>query len=586
MSGFLDLLRQEEDPGGFLGGLPWASGAGQDVAAPSSQLQQAQPQDVDQGSPFGAASSAPDMIQPPSVSAEAPAEKQGLLSRFVKSAFGTDKSGASFRDRVLAAGIGAGGGDPGTYLQGIGERTKKEQERQRLLGGLKMKNEAFRYAYRPDPKTGKMKLNLGDYTQYLIDHGGAQGDIATDVKAMKDAFYEKPPDDYTVDNVRVSGATNQPLFTAPREDKVVPITQGGAAVVYNPNRRRFEDPSGRPVSADGRPLPDRQPPPDQSVGQAPLTGSELPPIPGQPQRPVTAGGGNQAGVTVYSPDAQVIASGVAPGFHPSTPAELAAMHMPPDTPGAQTGPNNEVHFQPAKPGATGRWTATAMKMQDERATGIQTASSINSVIDRMIAQLDSGQLELGPVKNLTQAGQNLVGRDTPQSKNYDSFRANVEAMRNAGLRLNKGVQTEGDAQRMINELIPHMTDKGVVRQRLMEIRDKNEQTVAANSDTISQMREDAGLPPIDPMKYVVKPLPLIAGTGGASVLKPPTAPVRGAPPAGGGRGVQPAGAPLPPEAVAQLRAHVGQNVIFDTPNGRQIWTMTKDGAPQFVGLTK
>jgi hypothetical protein len=156
------------------------------------------------------------------------------------------------------------------------------------------------------------------------------------------------------------------------------------------------------------------------------------------------------------------------------------------------------------PKSGGRLPAAALNLQNDHLSAIQTASAINTRLAGIGAQLDSGELNLGPVSNVLSGAANFIGKSDPQTRNYASFRANLEKLRNDSLRLNKGVQTEGDAQRAWKELMANLNDEGVVRQRLTEIEGYNRQALAFHEDSVAQLREDAGLPPIDPSRFRAK----------------------------------------------------------------------------------
>jgi hypothetical protein len=77
----------------------------------------------------------------------------------------------------------------------------------------------------------------------------------------------------------------------------------------------------------------------------------------------------------------------------------------------------------------------------------------------------------------------------------------MEKQRNASLLLNKGVQTEGDAQRAWNELFANMNDKGVVKQRLQELQKINERAANLKQLNIDNIRRNYGLDPLDTSSY-------------------------------------------------------------------------------------
>ena len=102
------------------------------------------------------------------------------------------------------------------------------------------------------------------------------------------------------------------------------------------------------------------------------------------------------------------------------------------------------------------------KIQDEALSDIGLATSVQRDIDQFKTMLDKKEIDLGPIKNAVNVGQNYLGLSDEKSQNLASFKASLESMRNASLRLNKGVRTEGDAQRAWNELFDNLNDKNVV----------------------------------------------------------------------------------------------------------------------------
>ena len=171
------------------------------------------------------------------------------------------------------------------------------------------------------------------------------------------------------------------------------------------------------------------------------------------------------------------------------------------------------------PRASGRLSASALNQQNQHLEALQTSSAINTRLARVVNLLDSGKLDLGLAKNIVARGQNALGVSSDASRAYASFRADLEKLRNDSLRLNKGVQTEGDAQRAWNELVANLNDPDVVRRRLEEIQAYNRQAIAFHEDMVAQIREDSGMAPIDVKKFEAKPLDIRGRSGGAT--RPP-----------------------------------------------------------------
>jgi len=141
--------------------------------------------------------------------------------------------------------------------------------------------------------------------------------------------------------------------------------------------------------------------------------------------------------------------------------------------------------------------ATALKMQQEELDAIGSASSLNKDLGAFTEMIDSGKLPLGMFTNLNSKIQNLTGYSTPESRNYASFQANLERLRNESLRLNKGVQTEGDAVRAWNEILANINDPKLVSQRLKEVQKVNERAISLRKMNVDAIRSNYGKDPLD-----------------------------------------------------------------------------------------
>ena len=80
----------------------------------------------------------------------------------------------------------------------------------------------------------------------------------------------------------------------------------------------------------------------------------------------------------------------------------------------------------------------------------------------------------------------------------------IKQLRNDSLRLNTGVQTEGDANRAWDELVNNLNDPELVNQRLSEIRAINRQAAEFHKERANQAREDSGSEPLTYDKFTVE----------------------------------------------------------------------------------
>lgn len=149
--------------------------------------------------------------------------------------------------------------------------------------------------------------------------------------------------------------------------------------------------------------------------------------------------------------------------------------------------------------------AAIQKAEAEDLQDVQTIGQLNSQLGGYVDQIDSGKLVLGPVQNRVAELQNYVGNSDENSRNYASFVAGMEKMRNESLRLNKGVQTEGDAQRAWNEVLANINDPAVVKQRLQEIQRYNATAAEFKKNQIGLRRATSNLPELDVGSVVTAP---------------------------------------------------------------------------------
>jgi len=145
--------------------------------------------------------------------------------------------------------------------------------------------------------------------------------------------------------------------------------------------------------------------------------------------------------------------------------------------------------------------ATALKMQQEELDAIGGASGINADLGAVSNQLKQGALKLGPMENLKSQARNLSGQSTENSRNYANLSATLERLRNESLRLNKGVQTEGDSIRAWNELITNLNDPELVKSRIEAIQNINNRAVQLRKMNIDNIRTNYGYDPLDTSGY-------------------------------------------------------------------------------------
>ena len=145
--------------------------------------------------------------------------------------------------------------------------------------------------------------------------------------------------------------------------------------------------------------------------------------------------------------------------------------------------------------------SAALKMQQSELDALSTATGIDDQLARIQGQIDGGKLSFGPVSNLVNRGLNSAGMSTEGSRNLASFQSTLEKLRNDSLRLNAGVQTDGDAQRAWNELFQNINDTDLVKQRIGEIRNINQRGAQLRKLNIDGIRANYGHESLDTSRY-------------------------------------------------------------------------------------
>lgn len=145
--------------------------------------------------------------------------------------------------------------------------------------------------------------------------------------------------------------------------------------------------------------------------------------------------------------------------------------------------------------------AGALKIQDEALNAFGSAGTIDQILAQKEKQIADGKLSFGPVSNALNNAYNMSGFSTEGSRNFASFKSDLERMRNESLRLNTGVQTDGDAQRAWNELFQNINDPQLVKQRISEIRAINKRGAELQKLRVDNVRSNYNAEPYDFSSY-------------------------------------------------------------------------------------
>lgn len=139
----------------------------------------------------------------------------------------------------------------------------------------------------------------------------------------------------------------------------------------------------------------------------------------------------------------------------------------------------------------------ALKMQNDILDSFSAAKNAQDLSKSIINNIDSGALDLGPFSNLAYKSQNFAGYSTPKSQAFGSLQTSLEKLRNETLLLHKGVQTEGDAVRAMNEIISNVNDPKLLKINMEKLNSLNARAAEIQKQKLNTIRTNYGVEPYD-----------------------------------------------------------------------------------------
>ena len=164
------------------------------------------------------------------------------------------------------------------------------------------------------------------------------------------------------------------------------------------------------------------------------------------------------------------------------------------------------------------------KAEEEDYGTAQASANLATDTNRVIGQIKSGEIKFGLKDRASIRARQVFGSQDPDviaRENYDKF---LLVLTNESLRLNKGTQTEGDAERAAKELLSSESPEAAASamNRLLEVNVRRAQN-AANS--VERRRANAGFPsPREPVQVPQFDVHIINNTDYNSFLKNPKYP--------------------------------------------------------------
>ena len=160
---------------------------------------------------------------------------------------------------------------------------------------------------------------------------------------------------------------------------------------------------------------------------------------------------------------------------------------------------NEEKTKKAEKKAENKLSGTLQKAETDDIFALETSKNINKDVDKFDQLKTDGKLEFGVIDTAGDFVKGLIGNQGEEEINSSKFKSFISKLRNDSLRLNKGVQTEGDAQRVMDELFNAFdsNDSKVIQEKLREIKRINELAVSLRKKTIINRRDGQNVKKFD-----------------------------------------------------------------------------------------
>lgn len=143
--------------------------------------------------------------------------------------------------------------------------------------------------------------------------------------------------------------------------------------------------------------------------------------------------------------------------------------------------------------------------QDEKLMQMGGVAQLNANLESVASGLESGAVQFGPVKNVINEGRNFLGKSNPESRNYADVNKQLMELVNTSLQLHKGVQTEGDAQRMANMINANPNDTKIIADAVRGLSNLNKTLLGQQQASLDELRAGAGKGFIDTSPFVQAP---------------------------------------------------------------------------------
>ena len=156
----------------------------------------------------------------------------------------------------------------------------------------------------------------------------------------------------------------------------------------------------------------------------------------------------------------------------------------------------------------------AVKLQNNALQALGSFKSVDADLAALEQQITDGKLQVGPVNRALGYVRTNTNQSTENDRNIAALKTKLEGMRNAILLMGKGVQTEGDAQRALEEILSNLNDQALLKQRLPELRAKLQRDAGLQKSQVELLRSNYGAEPLDFAVFEQQPASVNLPTAG------------------------------------------------------------------------
>ena len=178
-------------------------------------------------------------------------------------------------------------------------------------------------------------------------------------------------------------------------------------------------------------------------------------------------------------------------------------------------------FEPYTGEASGLLSPQLEKRKLDTLEEIGMLGSLAADSASLYDDINNGRLNLSLLGNMASGAANAVGIGNEDTAKYATFMSTLKKMQNDSLRLNKGTQTEKDAERAWGELFGSLSSEKAVLANLKRIEAINQRAAGYKGKALNDMLTSRGHEGIDLSEYNIQPASVGAA---ASKPKPKAAP--------------------------------------------------------------